>query len=506
MPNIDLNLHLLLPELILLAAGFAAIVTELILPADRRAVATAYTSLLGLIVALGLLLFRPAEGVAMQVMATGADGSSHMVTGWVADGFAHYVRALVVFTGILVVLLSMTYTKRMDKGHGEFYALILFALFGVMLVSGVTDLLNLFVSLELVTITAFILAAFKRTDLRSAEAGLKYLVIGAVSTGILLLGIAFLYGHTGSLSFAAIGAASGGPLLYVGLALLLTGLLFKVGGVPFHVWIPDVYQGAPTPVTAFLATASKTAGLVLAIKVTDSMLKGSGLRGHELSWVAIIGAVAVVTLLFGTLAAIPQRNIKRMLGYSSIGHAGYMLMGIAALAAAGPEAGDKPISALLFYLLAYAFTSATAFAVIVLVGASSGTHESSGYMGLAKRSPFLAFAMALSLLSLAGVPPMSGFFGKFLILTAAVEGKLVVLALVGAVGVVISLYFYLCWIRDMYMREPVEGASTAPIRVAWSSSLVIWIGIAGMLAMGIAMGPFHGWAEKAAQALGVFGG
>ena len=503
MPNIDLNLHLLMPEFIVLAAAFAAIVTELILPANRRAVATAYTSLLGLIVALCLLLFSPTEGVAMKVMAEGGDSPAYMVTGWVANGFSIYVRAVVAFTGILLVLLSMSYTKRMDKGHGEFYALVLFSLFGVMLVSGVADLLNLFVSLELVTITAFILAAFKRTDLRSAEAGLKYLVIGAVSTGILLLGIAFLYGHTGSLSFAAIGSATGGPLLYVGLALLLTGLLFKIGGVPFHVWIPDVYQGAPTPVTAFLATASKTAGIVLGIKVADAMLKGSGLRGHELSWVAIIGAVAVITLLFGTLAAIPQRNLKRMLGYSSVGHAGYMLMGIAALAAAGPEAGDKPVAALLFYLLAYAITSTTAFAVIVLVSGSSGTHESSGYMGLAKRSPFLAFAMALSLLSLAGVPPMSGFFGKFLILTAAVEGKLVILALVGAVGVVISLYFYLNWIRDMYMRDPVEGASEAPIRVAWSSALVIWVGIIGMLGMGIAMGPFHGWAETAAQALGV---
>ncbi|MDJ0973893.1 MAG: NADH-quinone oxidoreductase subunit N [Planctomycetota bacterium] len=512
--NIDLNLHLMLPELIVLAAALAAIVTELLLPAGRRALPVAWTCFAGLAVAFVMLLVGDYDGRAMRVPGDAAEGAP-LITGWISDGFSVFCRQVIAFGGMLLVLLSMPYTRRMDKGHGEFYGLLLFALFGVMLSSGVSDLLSFFVCLELVTISAFIMAAFKRNDLRSAEAGLKYLVIGAASTALLLLGIGFIYGATGTLSFDLITQQLGdiealGPkawLLWIGLALLLSGLLFKIGGVPFQVWMPDVYQGAPSPVTAFLSTASKGVGLILFIRIGTALLAPAEAAAGGVSLVAVLGTVAVVTLLFGTLAAIPQKNIKRLLAYSSIGHAGYLLMGITALVKASEAGQVDAASALLFYLLAYVVTNATAFAVIVLVSGSLGTHEHPAYSGLAQRSPFVALAMCLALLSLAGVPPMSGFFGKFLILRAAVNEGMVFIAFVGAVGVVISLYFYLLWIKEMYFKAPREGAeavkagSLKPVPVSVPALVVLVIGIIGMLGMGIAMGPFYDWAAQAAESL-----
>lgn len=498
---INLNLDLLLPELLVLGAAFGAIISELLLPAGRRAVATAGLSVVGLLVAFLVLVLGGKTGVAMEHVAE----SGKVVTAWQADGFAYVMRGIVLLGSLLIVLVSIPYTSRMDKGHGEFYAILLFSIFGVLLVCGVSDLLNLFVALELVTISAFILAAFRRNDLRSTEAGLKYLVIGAVSTALLLLGIALTYGSAGAMDFASIAAAMPGApaFMWIGVALLLSGLLFKLGGVPFHVWIPDVYQGSPAPVTAFLATLSKAAGVILAMRLAQEVIAPAQLAGTGVSWIGILGAVAVVTLLFGSLAAIPQRDIKRMLGYSGIGHAGYLLMGIAAMATGNPEVGEAAASALTYYLMAYIVTGATAFAVIVLVTRTLGSSSNRSFAGLHARNPFLAFAMCLALLSLAGVPPMSGFFGKFLILAAAVEGGLLLLALVGALGVVIGLYFYLCWIREIYFQDPDPEAdgSIQPVPAGWASKTVIWIGIAGMLAMGIVQGPFFDIAKRAASGL-----
>jgi NADH-quinone oxidoreductase subunit N len=359
----------------------------------------------------------------------------------------------------------------------------------------------------LVTINSFVLAAFKRNDLRSTEAGLKYLVIGALSTAFLLLGVAFVYGATGSVSFDRLShAVSVGldPLLAVGLVLVTTGLLFKTGGVPFHVWMPDVYQGAPSPVTAFLSTASKAAGVVLLLRVAQAAFLPSAAGTASFPWDALLGVVAAATLLFGILGAIPQRSVKRLFAYSSIGHAGYLLMGVAAVASGAGGAWTDATAAILFYLLAFFFTNLTAFAVIVLVGGASGTHEADAYAGLSKRSPFVAFAMLLALLSLAGVPPLSGFFGKFLILKSLiVDGStgFFVLAFLGSVGVVVSLYFYLLWIKQIYVVEPLADRDAPAIRVGASSRVVLALGIAAMLVMGVFQGPFYEWARQAAASL-----
>ena len=521
------NLDLLLPEFIVLGTAFGAILPELLLPAGRRAVATAWTSLIGLLCAFVLVVaMGPSDQLAIQVL----DGQGGIISGLRMDAFSVFCRALVTGGGALLVLISMGFTRRMDRGHGEFYSILLFSLLGVMLVSGVSDLLSLFVCLELVTIMAYVLAAFRRNDLRSTEAGMKYLVVGAVSTAILLLGIGLIYGWTGSLSLEAIGGdvwdtvTAGGeiPAIFLlGMAFLLSGLLFKVGGVPFHVWIPDVYEGAPSPVTAFLITASKAAGVILLLRVAQAVfVRPLGLEETLHSplaqqWVLVLGVIAVVTLLFGVLAALPQRGIKRMIAYSSIGHAGYMLMGIAAIAAEGGRASHGAQyggEALLYYIMAYFVTSIVAFAVIIVVGGASARMPGGGdgakaYEGLWARSPFLAVAMCLALLSLAGVPPMSGFFAKFLIIRATVDKGLFALAFIGAGAVIVSLYFYLLWIKAMYFKAPPEGAPQgADFHIPMSTRVVLWGGMIAMVLMGVWMPPFYDWAHDAAASLTALAG
>lgn len=502
-----LNLHHLLPEMLVAGAALAVVIVELLLPADRRPRGTGLTALAGLVGALVLLLRDAAGGVTGAALQVVEDGRT--ITAWTVDGFALFTRALAAAGGVLLVLLSLPYTRRMDRGHGEFYGLLLFALLGVMLLSGVSDLLSLFVCLELVTISSYVLAAFRRNDLRSTEAGLKYLVVGSVSSALLLLGIAFVYGATGALSFEALQrtVAAGAPdaLLVLGTALLLVGVLFKVGAVPFQVWIPDVYQGAPSPVTAFLSTASKSAGMVLLLRLAQTVLVPA-VGQAEASWLWLLVVLSCLTLLFGLLGAIPQRNIKRLLGYSSIGHAGYLLAAVAAMAAGSASEAAPGATAILFYLGAFFFTNLTAFTVVVLVSAAPTPAGASPWSGLSRRAPFLALCMCLALLSLAGVPPLSGFFSKFLVLSSVIAKAdahpiLWVLASVGAVGILISLYFYLLWILEMYFKDPQPGVAEVPVRVPGSASLVLWIGLLAMLGMGVFMGPLHSWAERAAHAL-----
>ena len=500
------NLQVLLPEFIVAGAALAAILPELVLPAGRRAAATAWTSLAGLLIAFVLLVtVGPSEALGLEIRT--ADGD--LLSGWRSDAFSVYCRAIIAAGGALLVLISIPFTRRMDRGHGEFYAIMLFALLGCMLVCGVSDMLSLFVCLELVTIMAYILTAFRRNQLRSTEAGLKYLIIGAVSTAVLMLGIALIYGATGSLAFEAIAqhVASGAPgaLMVVGISMVLVGLFFKIGGVPFQVWIPDVYEGAPSPVTAFLITASKFAGVVLVIRFAQAaILPGVGVAG-AFPWVALIGAAAIVTLLFGVLGAIPQRSLKRLLAYSSIGHAGYLLIGTAALCSEGGTP-EKATAALLYYMMAYFATSVTAFLVIVVVSGASHDDHRNAFRGLSKRSPFLALAMALALFSLAGVPPMSGFFGKFLILFSAVDKGLYILAITGALAVIVSLYFYMLWIKEMYIKEPDETSKPDHIAVTPMVRTVLLLGMVAMLLMGVYMGPFYTWVSDAAASIAAFGG
>lgn len=489
----DLNLRLLMPEMVVVLTALLVVTGDLLTKSDaRRRLLAPATAAFGLAVALTTLLLDPSQGVAVQ---------GHFVV----DGFSRFARGLAVAGGIFVVGVGGAYTRRMDRGHGEFYALLLLALTGVMLVAGVSDLLSLFVSLELVTVSSYVLAAFKRNDPQSTEAGLKYLVIGAVSSAVLLFGIALLYGAAGSVEFTALSAHAAArgfsPLLALGTALVLAGLFFKASAVPFQVWAPDVYQGAPTPVTAFLASLSKTAGFVLLLRLVSVLVVPAAGQASAAGWTGFLGLVAAVTIVYGNLGAIPQRDVKRLLGYSSIGHAGYLLMGVAAVAAAKDASEAREgATAVLFYLLAYYVTTATAFAVVACVSGEGRGHDAgTSYAGLSRRSPLLAFAMLLSLLSLAGVPPLAGLVGKFLLFYAVVERGLFAVAFVGAVAVVFSLYYYLLLIREMYVKPP--AGDTAPPPIPASARWVVAFGIAALLALGIFWGPVYDAAKSAAGAL-----
>jgi NADH-quinone oxidoreductase subunit N len=376
--------------------------------------------------------------------------------------------------------------------------------------------MGLFVCLELVTISSYVLAAFKRSDVASTEAGLKYLVVGAVSSAFLLFGSALVYGASGSVDFVTLSAHVVGkgfsPLLALGTGLVLVGLFFKISAVPFHVWAPDVYQGAPSPVTAFLSSLSKSAGFVLLLRVVATLVTPATEAATRDAWLAFFGVAAGLTLLYGNLGAIPQRDVKRLLAYSSIGHAGYMLLGVAAIAAASDDAAGRRLredgaASVLVYLFAYYVTTTTAFAVVAAVSRLGRGHDAGlTYAGLHRRAPLLAFGMLLALLSLAGVPPLAGLIGKFLVFFALVKASehhpgLLALGFIGAAGVVLSLYYYLLLIREMYIKEPVEGPSAPRLAIPAGTRLAVAIGVVALVGVGVFWAPVYDAAQRASHAL-----
>ena len=398
---------------------------------------------------------------------------------FVFDGFAGYFKWLFLLTASVVVLMTRVFVRRLADHAAEFYLLIFSALLGMLILASVQDFLLLFIGLELLTFSLYIMAAYVKTDARSVEAGMKYLIMGSISSGFLVYGISLLYGATGSTSFEALhrALASGGPspLTAAGSLLVLAGLGFKIAAVPFHLWVPDVYEGAPTPVVALLSVGSKMAGVAALLRV----LYGALLPAQTL-WGGLLAVLSAATMLYGNLAAIPQTNVKRLLGYSSIGHAGYLLMGMSTATMAG-------VHGVGFYLLAYLVSNLAAFFVVVLVTEGLGGESLDHYNGLARRSPLLAAAMFLGLLSLAGVPPLAGFSGKLLVLLATVEDGRLWLVAIGSLNVVISLYYYLMVVRRMYMLAP---NSSAPVSVDRVTRLALWMLMGGIVLIGIFPNPF----------------
>ncbi len=371
---------------------------------------------------------------------------------------------------------------------------------GMLVLASANDFVLLFVGLELVTITFYILASYLRRQLPSLEAGTKYLILGALSSGFTVYGIAYIFGTTGTTNFdvlqARLAAPGAAPSLAFtfGMLMVLAGLGFKIASVPFQIWAPDVYQGAPTPVTAFLAVGSKAAGFALLLRVLYA-----GLMPMESTWAVLLLVLAAATLLYGNLGAIPQRNIKRLLGYSSIGHAGYLLMGVAAANALGA-------GAVLFYLGQYAFTNLCVFLAVIAITNATGSDEISDLAGLHRRAPILAVALFLGLMSLAGIPPLSGFFGKFQLFAAVIQRAQLdpayyVLAAIGAAAVVISLYFYLNIGRAIYLAPAAEQEPTPiPVSAPLRASLVICL--VAIIGLGIYQRPL---VEASIKAVSLFG-
>ena len=419
-------------------------------------------------IALGLILLT-----RQQITATG--GIFQQV--FSVDGFSQYFKGLFLLTAGAVIVMTKEFGRLTHAG--AFYMLLFTALLGALILSSINDLLLLFLGLELLTFSLYIMAAYLKSDRKSIEAGMKYLIMGSVSSGFLVYGIALLYGATGSTTFPAIRAALAAHpptiAVHAGVLMILAGLGFKIGAVPFHLWVPDVYEGAPTPVVALLSVGSKMAGIVALIRT----LYGAFLPLQPF-WSPILACLSAATMLYGNLAAIPQTNIKRLLGYSSIGHAGYLLMGVSTGSVGG-------IQAVAYYLLAYMFSNLAVFLAVVAAGDAVGGDALEDYRGLSKRSGVLAASLFIGLLSLAGVPPLAGFVGKLLVLLRTVESRRLWLVAIGAVNVAISLYYYLMVIKRMYLDPP---ASPSPIAVSDLTKVLLAALVLGILGIGIIQDPF----------------
>lgn len=418
-----------------------------------------------------------------------AEGESILRGSFVQDGLSLFAKRLFLASAALSVLGSLTLQHRaFSRRAAEYYFALVLSVLGMSVLASARDLILLFIGFELMSIPLFLLTGFLKRDPVAPEAALKFFLVGTASSAIIVYGMSFLYGSTGSTALEAIPAAvaDGDPLVQLGLALLLAGLGFKIAAFPFHMWAPDTYQAASTPFVAWLSVAPKAAGFVALIR-----LYVEGMGDPMLAWIPAISALAGVTIITGNLMALPQQNIKRLLAYSGIAHIGYMLVGLAAFS-------DSGISMLLFYLVAYMFGNMGAFLVIEAVAQSEHSEEIDSYKGLAQRSPLLALAMLVFLLSLGGIPFVAGFWAKLFVFWAAIERGLYGLVFLGAVLTVVALYYYLLVARRMYIDAPER---TQPIPVPGPLGLAIATCLAGVVGMGVYPAPWVEVAQRIAAAI-----
>ena len=415
------------------------------------------------------------------------DPSREVILGgmFIVDAYAVFLKVLLLTAAILTVFLSERFLAEGGYRPGEFYSLILFATCGMLLMASGYNLLSIWISLELMALSSYILAGYFKHQTRSNEAALKYFVLGALSSGVLLYGISLLYGVTGALRLdevaegvrVAVGTGDGQLLVGLGWLLLASGLFFKVAAVPFHVWTPDVYVGAPTPVTSYLAVASKVASFAILIRIFYEAL-----RYLTPDWQWITAGLAMVTMIWGNLAALTQKNVKRMLAYSSIAHAGYILIGV--LAATG-----EGLWAVLFYFLAYTFITVGVFGTVILLERREYAGETyEDYAGLARRSPFLAAMMLVFMLALTGMPPTGGFVGKIYLFAAAVEAGWIWVAVVGVLTSAVSLYYYMGLVVQMYFKESDEETPQPLYAPGLIGTIALCAAVT--LLLGLAPGPF----------------
>jgi len=449
--------EVLTPYIILTAWACILLLVDMFIPKGRKGI-TALLSALGLAVALGFTLAQIGKE---QV------GFNNMV---VLDGFSTFVNALLLISGLLGVALAYGYVKRMGIERGEYYTLLLFSVTGMMLMAQAADLIMVFLALELLSIPLYVLAAFARPKLESEEAGMKYFLLGAFSTGFVVYGIALIFGATQSTNlYAIVESASNGTsslLLTIGAALLLIGFGFKVAAVPFHMWTPDVYQGAPTAVTAFMSSGAKIAGFAALLRVF-----ATAFPSIQADMTGVLWALAALTMIVGNVIAISQTDIKRLLAYSSIAHAGYILMAFVPYGNPDPKIASTAIAAGLFYLVSYVVTNFGAWGVVIALEKKEGNPSTGSgqrglaiedYAGLGKKHPALAAAMSVFILSLIGFPPTLGMVGKFYLFRSVIDGGFTGLAIIGVLTSLVSAFYYLRVVVNMYMKdgEPVTERET----------------------------------------------
>jgi len=475
----QLNFNTILPLTVLAAWACALLLVDLFL---KNKGGTALLAALGLALTLGLTLSQ--IGTSATSFTTGP------VVDVVVDGFSTFLNALLLLSGMLSVALAYDYLKRMGLERGEYYSLMLLSITGMMLMTQASNLIIVFLALELLSIPLYVLAAFARQKIESEEAGLKYFLLGAFSGGFVVYGIALVFGATGSTSLQGIvtAAASGANplLLAVGAALILVGLGFKVAVVPFHMWTPDVYHGAPSAVTAFMASGAKIAGFAALLRVYVLAFPSAA---ADLT--PILAVLAALTMIVGNLLAISQTNIKRLLAYSSIAHAGYILMAFVPYGQAAVV--GTSVASGLFYLVSYAISNFGAWAVVIALEGKEGKGlEIKDYAGLGRKHPALAAAMAVFMLSLTGIPPTLGFVGKFYLFRAAIEGQFYLLAIIGVLTSLISAYYYLRVVVTMYMRDGDPQTTSEPwLNLTWSVSAIVTVLVSLFPA------PLFSWATSA---------
>jgi NADH-quinone oxidoreductase subunit N len=475
--NLSLNdLMLMLPELWVTIWICVVLCLDFLIPRmSTRDIA--WLSVAGMAVSLIFLLWYYADGT-QGVLFKGM---------FALDRLALFFKIFVVTAGILVILSSHDFVWRFRFFKAEYYFLVMMTVLAMMFMASANDLLSVFVTLEFASFGFYVLVAYLREDLRSSEAGLKFFILGVFAAAILAYGISLVYGETGQLIFTDLAKGRDmTPGLAVGWLLVFAALGFKIGAAPLHSWIPDTYHGAPTPVTAFLSIAPKGAAFAILLRMFFSTLPA-----YKPDWVWLMIGVAILSMLYGNLVAIAQRNIKRLLAYSGIAQIGTILIGMAA----GTRMGADSV---LFYLLTYLFANLGAFAVVIAFSQSTNSDELEDYSGLNRRSPFLAAAMLIFLFSLAGVPPLAGFIGKLYVFVAAIQEGLYTLITVGLVSIVISMYYYILVVKRMYINEPIDPT---PIAVAGPLKLVIIVSLAGTFIMGIWPKPFM---EFVVAATGIF--
>jgi len=487
-----LNLTLFIPEITL--AVFAILVILLDLGIKQKYVLM-WVSLAGLIIA--------------GVFSVAMWGDSHpaLFNNMLAvDNFALFFKLLFAGIAFLVILASTDYIAKFSRFQGEYYALILLSTLGMMFMAAATDLISLYVALELTSISLYVLVGFLK-DRKSTEAALKYLLLGAIASAVLLYGMALVFGFTGQTQLGAIansiqsmslGSVFDSPALLIGIVLLIAGFGFKIAAVPFQMWVPDVYEGAPTPITAYLSVASKAAGFAIIMRVFYSAFGIPDWLSQN--WGMIFAVLSVVSMIIGNVVAIPQTNIKRMLGYSSIAQAGYLMVGLAGMGVF-PAYSSLPYgllaqSGILFFLASYALTNLGAFIAIIAISNKADSDMIADYAGMGKRAPLLALALTLCLISLIGMPPAAGFMAKFYIFSSAVQNGLLWLVVVAAVNSVISAYYYLRVVKVMWFGE---AKSQEKVPSSDAPRLALFLCCLGVLLLGIIPGLVMRLAEVASH-------
>lgn len=465
------------PEMILSVVAMALLLINVFVKNEQKGY-LGYLSIAGILVTLYSLTIgwgAPQDGFSGSV---------------VQDNFAIFFKGIFLVSAAMSILITDQYLQREGCNQGEVYPLMLFATVGMMLMASGTDLMTIFLGLEVLSVSLYVLAGFNRGSIRSNEAGLKYFLLGAFSTGFLLYGMALTYGATGTTKVVKIAAAaqsgmvSSNLMLVAGMLLMATGFAFKVAAAPFHMWTPDVYEGAPTPITAFMSVGPKAAGFAAFLRVLLVALPV-----FKAEWSSLLWVLAVLTMTVGNITALYQQNIKRMLAYSSIAHAGYILVGFTAGNAVGT-------SGILFYMLSYAFMNIGAFAVIILVGKKGEENNNlADYAGFGYKHPALGVAMCVFLFSLAGIPPAAGFVGKFYLFSGAIQAGYIWLAIIGVLNSAASVYYYLRVMIYMYFKEPTEDFNWVKLSPAFIICLII--AIAGVMIPGVVPGTILELAQKA---------